>query len=205
MRLKRPSHATVVAYIALFFAMSGTAVAATGGTFILGRSNSATTTTSLTNSAGVALKLTSKSGYAPFSVGTNKLLVPYLNSDLLDGLTSASFLRSTGTAANAQKLDGIDSTGFLGTTGTAYNSSRLGGYYASDFMKAQSHSCYWLDTFVTSVGSDGSLTCNYPLQPLWNSFVLASSSCPSGTTSQGTYYLSDYSGSTRTGFLLCRI
>ncbi len=37
MRIPRPSHATVVAYIALFLALSGTAYAATGGTFILGR------------------------------------------------------------------------------------------------------------------------------------------------------------------------
>ncbi len=33
--LPRPAHATVVAYVALFVAMSGTAVAATGGSFVL--------------------------------------------------------------------------------------------------------------------------------------------------------------------------
>jgi len=35
-RLGRPSHATVVAYLALFVALGGTSMAATGGTFVLG-------------------------------------------------------------------------------------------------------------------------------------------------------------------------
>ncbi len=58
----RPSHGTVVAYVALFVALGGTAVAANGGNFILGQSNSAGNPTQLTspttNSAG-ALKVTS--------------------------------------------------------------------------------------------------------------------------------------------------
>src|SRR5690349_9010282 len=58
----RPSHGTVVAYVALFVALGGTALAANGGNFILGQSNSAGNPTQLTspttNSAG-ALKVTS--------------------------------------------------------------------------------------------------------------------------------------------------
>ena len=61
-RFRRPSHATVVAYLALFIALSGTAVATDGGNFILGRSNSAASPTKLasptTDPAG-ALKVTS--------------------------------------------------------------------------------------------------------------------------------------------------
>lgn len=106
LRLPRPTHATVVAYVALFAAMTGTAAAATGGTFLLGKSNAASTTTSLTNSAGTSLKLTSKAGTPPLAV-SNTVRIPYLNADLLDGLSSASFLRSTGTAANASKLGGL--------------------------------------------------------------------------------------------------
>ena len=57
----RPSHGTVVAYVALFVALGGTAVAANGGNFILGQSNSAGNPTQLssptTNAAG-ALKVT---------------------------------------------------------------------------------------------------------------------------------------------------
>jgi hypothetical protein len=57
----RPSHATVVAYLALFIALGGTTYAATGGNFILGQANTAGAPTQLssptTNSAG-ALKVT---------------------------------------------------------------------------------------------------------------------------------------------------
>jgi hypothetical protein len=45
----RPSHGTVVAYLALFVALGGTAVAANGGNFILGQSNSAGNPTQLTS------------------------------------------------------------------------------------------------------------------------------------------------------------
>ena len=57
----RPNHATVVAYVALFVALGGSAYAATGGNFILGQSNTAGAPTQLssptTNAAG-ALKVT---------------------------------------------------------------------------------------------------------------------------------------------------
>jgi hypothetical protein len=73
---------------------TGTAYAATGGKFILGRSNSASTTTTLSNAYGTALTLNSKVGHAPFKVNrTTK--VTYLNSDLLDGLDSTHFARAT--------------------------------------------------------------------------------------------------------------
>jgi len=51
--------------IALLFAMSGTAVAATGGDFILGKSNTAASTTSLSDSKGTALSLSSASTKPP--------------------------------------------------------------------------------------------------------------------------------------------
>lgn len=78
------SHATVVAYLALFLAMSGTAVAATGGTFVLGTRNTADSTSVLTNSAGPALSLESPAGTPPPKINrTTK--VTNLNADLLDG------------------------------------------------------------------------------------------------------------------------
>jgi hypothetical protein len=42
----RPTHGTIVAYVALFVALGGTIYAATGGNFILGKPNSASSTTS---------------------------------------------------------------------------------------------------------------------------------------------------------------
>jgi hypothetical protein len=54
--------ANVVSVIALFIALGGTAVAATGGNFILGKSNSASTATQLSSGAGNALKVTDTNG-----------------------------------------------------------------------------------------------------------------------------------------------
>jgi hypothetical protein len=72
---------------------TGTAYAANGGTFRLGKSNSATATTKLTNTKGTALKVISKAGTPPISVGSNSTKVPYFNADKLDGISSAGFVR----------------------------------------------------------------------------------------------------------------
>ena len=48
-QLRHPSHGTVVAYLALFVAMSGTAVATTGGVFVLGQRNLESRPASLVN------------------------------------------------------------------------------------------------------------------------------------------------------------
>lgn len=74
---------------------SGTAVAATGGKFILGGSNTVNRTSTLTNSAGTALSLNSKAGTAPLRVNrTTK--VANLNSDRLDGLDSKQLALRSG-------------------------------------------------------------------------------------------------------------
>src|SRR6516162_6916730 len=73
--LHRPSAATVISLIALFFAMGGTAVAATGGTFILGKANTATSVSSLTNTKGTALSLSSTSTTPALKV-SNSVQVP---------------------------------------------------------------------------------------------------------------------------------
>jgi hypothetical protein len=102
MRQKLRSHVTfanVVSLIALSVALGGTTYAATGGNFILGQSNSAGATTSLTSgTTGPALKLTNTnsgtgakalalnvaSGHTPFSVNS-ATKVTNLNADKLDG------------------------------------------------------------------------------------------------------------------------
>jgi hypothetical protein len=85
----RPSHAVVIAYLALFVAATGTATAATGGSFILGKTNVASRATTLVNSGkGVALRLKAPAHTAPLSVSGNTTKVPGLNADLLDGLSS---------------------------------------------------------------------------------------------------------------------
>src|SRR3954453_15630869 len=69
---------------------SGTAYAATGGKLILGKSNSAGATSTLTNARGSALALNSKAGTPSLRVNQTAK-VPNLNSDLLDGLDQSAF------------------------------------------------------------------------------------------------------------------
>jgi hypothetical protein len=109
--LHRPSAATVISLIALFFAMGGTAVAATGGNFILGKANTATSVSSLTNTKGTALSLSSTSTTPPLKV-SNSVQVPNLNASELDGQTSSAFLPATGTAANSSELGGLPASSY---------------------------------------------------------------------------------------------
>lgn len=104
---RRPAHSTVVAYAALVLAMSGTAVAATGGNFLLGSANGAGRTTSLTNhGTGAALRVAAHNlTTAPLSVGKNKTRIRNLNADFLDGITSAKLQRRvTGTCSNGSAI-----------------------------------------------------------------------------------------------------
>src|SRR4051794_6513987 len=64
MRFRKPdlTPSMAVSFVALFVALGGTAYAATGGTFFLGQSNTATTQTGLTATlAGKALQVTNTS------------------------------------------------------------------------------------------------------------------------------------------------
>jgi hypothetical protein len=107
-RLLTPSPAMAVALVSLFLNLAGVGYAATGGTFILGRSNHAGTTTSLTGSpkSGPALVLSNatprlpaaafnvRGGAQPFTVNSTTK-IGHLNADLVDGLTVRAFqLRS---------------------------------------------------------------------------------------------------------------
>lgn len=122
----------------LTITLTGTAYAATGGTFLLGKANSAGATTSLTNSAGTALSLNSKTGTAPLKVNhTTK--VTNLNSDQLDGLDSTKFALAAGTTRaydiSGQGFD-IDNNGFIDTiiaSGACPSGSRRTGGGMADF------------------------------------------------------------------------
>src|SRR4051812_20200530 len=96
MRL-RITPSSVIAVGAVFVAMSGTAVAANGGSLVLGRSNSATSTTTLSDSKDTPLALSGPKSEPPLKVNSSKK-VAKLNADLVDGLDSAKLqARVTGT------------------------------------------------------------------------------------------------------------
>jgi len=114
--MRRPSPAIAISLVALFFAMSGTAYAATGGDFLLGKSNTATAVTSLSNTKGTALSLSSTATTPPLKV-SNSVQVPDLNASQLDGHTSSAFLPTNGTAANSSKLGGQPAGSYMTGTG----------------------------------------------------------------------------------------
>lgn len=101
LHLHRPSAATIISLFALFFAMSGTAVAATGGTFILGSANTDTRVSSLANTAGTALSLSSTSTTPPLIV-SNSVQVPRLNASQLGGIPASGYMQGGGHITGAQ-------------------------------------------------------------------------------------------------------
>lgn len=103
---ERLTYANVVATLALFLVLSGgVTIAATGGSLILGKSNSASSQTSLsapvagralqvtntsTGAGATALGLKTASGHPPFTVNSGAK-VTNLNADKLDGFDSTAF------------------------------------------------------------------------------------------------------------------
>jgi hypothetical protein len=164
---------------------SGTAYAATGGNFKLGGKNTATSVTSLVNSQGTALKLTSKAGTAPLAV-TSGTKVANLNADRLDGLTSVQFLRSTGKATDANMLDGLSSEQFLRSTGKAVDAESVDGLDSGALALAAGGTSYVVanGTFV-DVNAD-----------MVADFLIAIATCPAGTklTGGGNDNFTSYAG-----------
>jgi hypothetical protein len=98
---------------------SGSAVAATGHNLILGHKNSATKTTTLSDSKGTPLSLKARKGHAPFAVNSSKV-VTHLNADLLDGLSSSALQRKiTGKCAAGTAATAVSGTSLTCTAVTA--------------------------------------------------------------------------------------
>jgi len=140
--MKRPhiSPALVISLVALFVSMSGAAWAATGGNFILGQANSATTQTGLTaNFAGKTLQLTNTSmasGATPLGLtpgaGRPPLVTPSstkvtnLNADKLDGLDSTQLQRRvTGTCAVNSAVQSVAAGGAVSCAAFPQGSSPI--------------------------------------------------------------------------------
>ena len=163
--MKRPriSPALVISLVALSVSLGGTAWAATGGNFILGKANGATTQTGLTaNFAGKTLQLANTNtaagatplglvagtGRPPFTTNSTTR-VANLNADKLDGVDSTGFLAVGGKAADANLLDGLDSTQLQrSVTGTC-----AGGAAISAIAATGDVSCSGQHTLVHWVGT----------------------------------------------------
>ena len=80
--------------VVLVLVGSGTAFAASGGTFILGRANSASSQTNLSNvGSGPVLSLSARTGQPPIAVSSSAGKATNLNADKLDGFDGAQFQR----------------------------------------------------------------------------------------------------------------
>jgi hypothetical protein len=125
--------ANVVGYLALFVALGGTTYAATGGNFILGKSNSASSQSSLsapisntalqlinmsTGGSASALGLSVASGHPPLRVNSDTK-VPNLNADKLDGQDSSAF-------ASFKRIVLVRAGGSAAANGSALRSALAG-------------------------------------------------------------------------------
>jgi hypothetical protein len=157
--MRRPSPSLIISMIALVFAMSGTAVAATGGNFILGKANTASSVSSLTNTKGTALSLSSSSTAPPLKV-SNSIEVPKLNASELDGQSSRAFLGINGTAANSNELGGRPASAYLSSSPGAVGRSSLANgavgpaQLGDDFMKRIDASTSYGNIVNIDIGSD---------------------------------------------------
>ena len=102
---------------------TGTAWSATGGTFVLGRANTAQNQTLLRNTGtGPVLALSTKPGQVPLAVSFRSGKATNLNADMLDGLDSTLLQRRVrGGCADGNALTTITATGAPVCAGTAYD------------------------------------------------------------------------------------
>ncbi len=103
----------------------GVAMASNGGAWLLGRSNTETAATTVTNSAGTPLSLRAKAGTAPLAVNSNKV-VANLNADMVDGVHVSSLARTTGKTGTVVHDGTWDGWGAKCPAGTVFVSG--GGY-----------------------------------------------------------------------------
>lgn len=151
--------------LALVFGVATTAIGATGGNFILGKPNAASTPSSLaasiakptltlinksTDAAATALNINVAAGQPPLKVNAAAGTATGLSADELDGRDSSEF---------ATGIDGIATQAALADTASqATDSHLLGGLQSSDYQKRVSGQCA-AGYSIRSVAADGTVTC----------------------------------------------
>jgi hypothetical protein len=159
--MRRPSPAIVISLIALIFAMSGTAVAATGGAFLLGKSNTARSVTGLANSRGPALSLSSAANKPPLTV-SNSVRVPKLNASYLDNTPASGFINGIGragsgvvTVTGTVTVNLVQGNGSL-LTGQCDNGSTGADLYLN--LEAGASAIWWSFNGVSGSSTSGAVT-----------------------------------------------
>lgn len=150
----------LVAILALLLGVATTALGATGGNFILGKGNAATTPTSLVStladaaksalivnnkSGGAALDIRVQAGKPPLKVNSSGK-VANLNADKLDGKDSTEFYAAGSKVADSSHADQADNSTNAG------NADTVDGKHAAEFAStAHNHD----DRYYTKPESDG--------------------------------------------------
>lgn len=115
--LKSRTTTVLLAAVLLVGGLNVAAYAATGGNFLLGRANSATRTSTLSNIGfGPALSLQSRSNTPPLAVNSTKR-VAKLNADMVDGKHASSFQPKIGAPVwhNLTLATGVSGACYTGT------------------------------------------------------------------------------------------
>jgi hypothetical protein len=127
-RFERPL-AVIGAAALLVVGIESVSVAATGSTFILGRSNTASSTTVLTTTkaGSPALSLRTKSKTtAPFTTNARGKVVN-LNSDKVDGLDASAIIAAGRTGGSADTLGGKTAAQLVAQARTNVDAATVGG------------------------------------------------------------------------------
>jgi FlaG/FlaF family flagellin (archaellin) len=166
------TYANVVATLCIVLVLSGgTAVAVTGGNFLLGKANSASSKTSLsapiankalqiTNSSAdagaTALGLTTANGHPPFVVNS-EAKVKYLNADKLDGRDSGAFAQARAFQASTNTISDItEMLSFNGLTLSRSSNVTNNSLYCKLYVSSSAGGRY--DAFITTGPSNSPAT-----------------------------------------------
>ena len=133
-RVRRHVGSNLIAYLALFVALSGSAYAAkplvTSADIQDNTIQSVDLQDGGVQSVDIEAALARDSEIVPTVLAADGA-GSTLDADVLDGLDSTAFLGANAKAADSDRLDGQDSTAFLGATAKAANSDRLDGLDSS--------------------------------------------------------------------------
>lgn len=129
MRIKLSPAGVIATTLLMVIGGVGVADAATGGDFILGKSNSESSTASLSNSKGTPLSLSAPKNTAPLAVNRSTM-VKNLNANFVGGL-SATDLKPTGGDDFTRVDDNLDIPALAAVTAAKTGKLPAGTYYVS--------------------------------------------------------------------------
>jgi len=180
--------------LALIFGLAGTALSATGGSFVLGKANNATAVTRLTTSiaapaltlvnqstdaAATALNINVAAGNAPLKVNAAAGTATNLSADKLDGKDSSAFYAQGSKVADSTHADQADSAT---SADEAADADTLDGKDSSDFFAQGSKVADSTHADLADAATNANFAANADLLDGKDSSAFQPSNpCPTGT------------------------